>query len=235
MSDELPQSSNSPTLHERFQAADADMCIVSSDNVLFKVHSKNLTVNSGAFPADLGGTLRDEPAYFDESSTILGYLFAFIYADQDHPTLIDCDMQTILSIGIAANKYMVPAAKNACFHMMRQPAKETDDTAAILGALAYLNMYHSDAPDETYHQLSMQSLDWSAINFAEAVKVVKREEFWNPQLISTWRLWKMMWMQRDRRNWDDRSAQRLSVWARQQYAPPFSFASCLRTVREELI
>ncbi|KAH8801981.1 hypothetical protein DL96DRAFT_1774553, partial [Flagelloscypha sp. PMI_526] len=96
-------------------APDADVLILSSDLVLFKIHSKNLIAGSGAFPVHLDKMPMSDPASLEESSEVLGHLFAFLYGDIDHPTLLECDIKLVAAIGLAAHKYLIGAAKTTCF------------------------------------------------------------------------------------------------------------------------
>ncbi|KAF8892759.1 hypothetical protein CPB85DRAFT_1331251 [Mucidula mucida] len=53
-----------------FNAADGDICIISSDNVRFKVHSTNLRAHSSVFPVDAANGAED-PAHMAERAEVL--------------------------------------------------------------------------------------------------------------------------------------------------------------------
>ena len=94
-------------------APDADISILSSDEVLFRIHSANLNVNSTAFPADIAPNPND-PATFSEPSSILELLFAFLYHTPPHPSLKDLSFDLLQPLAYAARKCGVAAAINVC-------------------------------------------------------------------------------------------------------------------------
>ncbi|KAH8801987.1 hypothetical protein DL96DRAFT_774405, partial [Flagelloscypha sp. PMI_526] len=224
-----------PLVDTRFNAPDADISIISSNNVLFKIHSKALAFGSNAFPLDLSGsagsyTTFTEPARFEESSTTLRYLFAFCYNDKDHPTLAECDPKTVVDLGIAAHKYMVPAAKSVCFHAMKNPTKTGNDS--ILRSLAYLTTFHPEAPPETFQALALKSLDWNNHLFAHHLKVVNNGMICNAEFISIWRLWKSNWLEL---HWTYKVKAPFSSWASNVSNLVPSYASCIKTVKNEVV
>ncbi|KAH8801983.1 hypothetical protein DL96DRAFT_1823505 [Flagelloscypha sp. PMI_526] len=227
---------NSPILHHRFNAPDADISIISSDNVLFRVHSKNLTLNSGAFPLDLeygDPSSNNEPAGFEESSKILEYLFAFLYSDEDHPTLGDCDFATILYIGIAANKWMIPAAKSVCYlRIIAQPGE--------FSALGYLAHFHKDDPILESVALSCLKHHSSLIMpLFHDPTLYHLRPIYPSSLLHAWRLWKLRWMEyRQMEACNSLDVVEFAHHERSNYEELSSnlcptFAECLDTVEKE--
>ncbi|KAF9011618.1 hypothetical protein BDZ89DRAFT_1225135 [Hymenopellis radicata] len=62
-----------------FNAADADVCIISSDNIRFKVHSMNLRAHSSVFPVVHDATSNvGDPAHTTERAEVLRVIFKFV-------------------------------------------------------------------------------------------------------------------------------------------------------------
>ncbi|KAF8182742.1 hypothetical protein K438DRAFT_1600640 [Mycena galopus ATCC 62051] len=99
-------------------AYDADLTVCSSDNVLFKVHRKNLEAHSGVF-AGAGDATRpengDEVVELSETANVLDALFQFMYAPAyAQPDLRSMDFMTFEALAEAAEKYMVYSALKIC-------------------------------------------------------------------------------------------------------------------------
>ncbi|KAF9005295.1 hypothetical protein BDZ89DRAFT_1168991 [Hymenopellis radicata] len=94
-------------LHDdpNFRANDADVCILSSDHVRFKLHSANLRVVSSIFPAPPATSQCDDPIYLDEPAAVLRILLAYIYPDPPHPELEDLEFPLLYDVAVAADKY----------------------------------------------------------------------------------------------------------------------------------
>ena len=101
----------------KVNAADADISILSSDGVLFRIHSINLKANSTAFPTEITSNPND-PATFSEPSNILELLFAFLYPSPPHPTLTDLSFDVLQPLAYAAHKYGIASAISLCNVMM---------------------------------------------------------------------------------------------------------------------
>ncbi|GLB39476.1 hypothetical protein LshimejAT787_0606380 [Lyophyllum shimeji] len=97
---------------ERFCAGDADVTFVSSDNVVFRAHRKNLDVAAAAFPPSEFDTHGEEVPLTEDSAT-LELLFQYIYP-QRHPDLESTPFDTLAPLAEAAEKYEVFAAMNIC-------------------------------------------------------------------------------------------------------------------------
>ncbi|KAF9023209.1 hypothetical protein BDZ89DRAFT_174931 [Hymenopellis radicata] len=98
-----------------FNAADADVCIISSDNVRFKVHSTNLGTHSSVFPA-VHGAANDvaDPARMAECAEVLRVIFKFIYPDPPLPKLGLLSFSTLEEVAMAADKYQFLALSELC-------------------------------------------------------------------------------------------------------------------------
>ncbi|KAH8801939.1 hypothetical protein DL96DRAFT_773195 [Flagelloscypha sp. PMI_526] len=134
------------TIHERFNYPDADVAILSCDQVLFKIHSRNLSVCSAAFPQGDHHWSEGEPAVWEEPSHVLEILFAYIYSDQAHPFLSDLSLTQVIEIGAAAHKWMIPGAIAICqtriIILKEQVAKSPPEENTILPAFAYAVKHH---------------------------------------------------------------------------------------------
>ncbi|KAF5380013.1 hypothetical protein D9615_006295 [Tricholomella constricta] len=102
---------------ENFNADDADVSFVSSDDVLFHIHRKTLEVNAGAFPPAEFDT-HGEIAQLTEDAATLELLFQFIYPRR-HPHLGSTPFESLALLAEAAEKYEVFAAMNVCWIRMR--------------------------------------------------------------------------------------------------------------------
>ncbi|KAF8054865.1 hypothetical protein FPV67DRAFT_1459805 [Lyophyllum atratum] len=94
------------------RAGDADVTFVSSDNILFYIHRKNLETHAAAFPPAEFDT-RGEIVPLTEDSRTLELLFQYIYP-QRHPDLESTPFETLAPLAEAAEKYEVFAAMNIC-------------------------------------------------------------------------------------------------------------------------
>ncbi|KAH8801984.1 hypothetical protein DL96DRAFT_1774555 [Flagelloscypha sp. PMI_526] len=225
-----------PTLHKRFNAPDADISIISSDNVLFRLHSRNLSVCSGAFPVDMDATSKSEPAKFEESSEVLGYLFAFLYADEDHPTLAECPFNAIIAIEIAANKWLIPAAKNTCY-LRAMSASNT--SVSLLTNLwpdvqrLVLSKFHADDPilnERAMNVLNHPTADCSTLIHNDE-KCLGR--IYTLEVFAAWRLFKLKWLEQQYNEMRSESKRghgslSLSEWAKKKPDKIAIFTECLR-------
>ncbi|KIK52017.1 hypothetical protein GYMLUDRAFT_100896 [Collybiopsis luxurians FD-317 M1] len=108
-----------------FNSADADLIVQSSDNVHFHLHKNNLQYTTGGFPPvdisrdeDLKETVR-----VTESSVTLELLFQFVYPRQ-FPSLRSLDLDSLLLLAEAAEKYQVFAACITCVYQLRDFEQE---------------------------------------------------------------------------------------------------------------
>ncbi|KAG5637526.1 hypothetical protein H0H81_004222 [Sphagnurus paluster] len=99
-------------ISENFKAGNADVTFVSSDEVLFYIHRKNLETNAEGFPSaefDTGG----EIVPLTETAVTLELLFQFIYPRR-HPDLEDTTFEILAPLAEAAEKYQVFSAMTIC-------------------------------------------------------------------------------------------------------------------------
>ncbi|KAF9002648.1 hypothetical protein BDZ89DRAFT_650466 [Hymenopellis radicata] len=96
--------------HPKFAAEDADILVLSSDNVLFRLHSVNIRTHTTVFPIGDNLTPSSEPTRFSEESSILEILFAHLYPYAPLPDLQNLSTATVLAVACAAHKYGIASA-----------------------------------------------------------------------------------------------------------------------------
>lgn len=88
-----------------------DLVVVSSDGVRYAVHSARLASQSAFFKDMLEiadpANLPTEPVAFAEPSSVVEILLDLIYGDGESEALVDADADTLISVGMAADKYVV--------------------------------------------------------------------------------------------------------------------------------
>ena len=100
-------------------APDADVVFRSSDNVLFHIHSSQLTAITGGFPpADFRPGGRNEMVDLLENARTLELLFQFIYP-RPQPVLGNLPFSDLSQLTEAAEKYQVYPAMPICNLHMR--------------------------------------------------------------------------------------------------------------------
>ncbi|KAF9006835.1 hypothetical protein BDZ89DRAFT_1079555 [Hymenopellis radicata] len=102
---QTPAPDEEPRDDPNFSASDADVCIVSSDGIRFKVHSTNLRSASSIFPTPPPTSQSDDAVHLDEPARVLRILLAYIYPDPPHPELEDAEFDLLYDVAIAADKY----------------------------------------------------------------------------------------------------------------------------------
>ncbi|KAJ7288937.1 hypothetical protein C8J57DRAFT_1116411 [Mycena rebaudengoi] len=109
-----------PQISERFCAADADIMILSSDGVLFKLHRKHLEVHSEVFADAEKATLpvKDDIVQLSESSDVLDLLFQYMYR-QPQPDLRALDFRLVSGLAEAVEKYIVYSALPSLVQKMK--------------------------------------------------------------------------------------------------------------------
>ncbi|KAH8826696.1 hypothetical protein DL96DRAFT_1815793 [Flagelloscypha sp. PMI_526] len=107
-----------PTPHEKFDAADADIGVISSDNVLFRIHSKNFAFASNNAVPNMSSAPKGENSRWDETASVLETFFAFIYFDAPHPDLNEDRFEKVQAVGRLANKWTIPHATTICKQRM---------------------------------------------------------------------------------------------------------------------
>ncbi|KIY64281.1 hypothetical protein CYLTODRAFT_493244 [Cylindrobasidium torrendii FP15055 ss-10] len=131
--------------HMDFNAADADITIISSDNVTFKIHSVNLSTHSNAFPTFGFSTDASQPARFEEHSDILKVLFAWIYPD-DPPDPQTLPYTTLLDLAHAAHKYRIGSLILVCDIRIfeREAVRQKEPIQTLKYALLYAREAKAD-------------------------------------------------------------------------------------------
>ncbi|KAF5380019.1 hypothetical protein D9615_006293 [Tricholomella constricta] len=153
----------------KFRADDADVIFVSSDNVLFYIHRKNLETQAAGFPSAEFDT-RGEIVPLTEDASTLELLFQFVYPRR-HPDLEATPFDALVSLAEAAEKYEVFSAMNICKIRLRNflpdHAAEVANFASRHGyrdLLGWAAPFLLDIPlDEIVKMLSLDTVvPWSA-------------------------------------------------------------------------
>jgi len=98
---------------------DADIIFRSADNVLFHIHSTNLSATTGGFPKAAEFPPRsDEYVHLTENASTLELLFQFIYP-QRQPAVDKLEFTDLASLSEAVEKYQVYPAMQICMVSMR--------------------------------------------------------------------------------------------------------------------
>ncbi|TFK24190.1 hypothetical protein FA15DRAFT_756737 [Coprinopsis marcescibilis] len=125
----------------KFSASEAEIVFQSNDNVRFRIHSANLSVNAGGFPpvasvsGDGGLTVaEDECVPLSEPSKVLEIIFAFVYPQRypDIETFEEFDF--VSEISEASEKYQIYPAMNICRRRLRDFAKSHPIQVCLYGA-----------------------------------------------------------------------------------------------------
>ncbi|KAF9472920.1 hypothetical protein BDN70DRAFT_424489 [Pholiota conissans] len=113
-----------------FNASDADITFISSDHVLFKVHSAYLSLNSMSFvPVGDHIFVEAEPVALQEPSDVLEIIFQFIEPPTESRNFRQPDVDDLLRglffrVAEAAEKYVVYSAITVCLSSMRRAVEE---------------------------------------------------------------------------------------------------------------
>ncbi|KIK64342.1 hypothetical protein GYMLUDRAFT_39891 [Collybiopsis luxurians FD-317 M1] len=106
-----------PKTSPRFNAQDAEITVVSSDNVLFRLHKMNVQVTAGSLLHS--SDTEDDYIVVSESSDVLEILFEFLYPDYE-TDLEKLDFEALLNVADAAEKYGVFYAMSHCTFCLRK-------------------------------------------------------------------------------------------------------------------
>jgi len=87
-------------------AIDADVTLQSCDDVLFKVHRRQLEANSGAFAGGESFHTQNEIVHLTEPAAVLELLLQYMHI-QEPPDLALVDFKDLLGLAEAAHKYEV--------------------------------------------------------------------------------------------------------------------------------
>ncbi|KIY70730.1 hypothetical protein CYLTODRAFT_451494 [Cylindrobasidium torrendii FP15055 ss-10] len=118
-----PSSSNPPPcrVSSRFDSADSDIAIQSSDNVLFKIHRINLAMFSQVFSDAAGSTVAqtNETVHLTESAEVLELMLQYIYL-QPQPDLRHVRFDVLAALAEAVEKYQIYCAMGVCSQRMKE-------------------------------------------------------------------------------------------------------------------
>ncbi|GLB44795.1 hypothetical protein LshimejAT787_1801320 [Lyophyllum shimeji] len=115
---------------ELFNAADADIVFRSSDNVVFRIHARNLAVTSGGFPP-AGFSSADEIVDLTEEASTLELMFQFVYP-RPQSSLEVLGFNELSKLAEAVEKYQIYPAMQLCNIFMTNALPEN-----ALGVLEY--------------------------------------------------------------------------------------------------
>ncbi|KAF9474359.1 hypothetical protein BDN70DRAFT_321165 [Pholiota conissans] len=106
-----------------FCAPDADVSFLSSDNVLFKLHSMHFRTNSEIFLAPEDAFVVTEAAQLSERAEILELLFQFVEPPPEsrnyrYPSVMTLKVEIFFALAEAAEKYIVYGAMSTCITQM---------------------------------------------------------------------------------------------------------------------
>ncbi|KAF9022808.1 hypothetical protein BDZ89DRAFT_1163071 [Hymenopellis radicata] len=114
--------------HPEFIDEDADLLILSSDSIAFKIHQMNIDTHSSVFapfPAN-----KDEYVCLSETAGVLEILFKYIYPTATLPDLSKVSFSLLNAVAIAADKYQFSALSVICdIHMYMKEALQTETIA----------------------------------------------------------------------------------------------------------
>ncbi|KAJ7073013.1 hypothetical protein C8F01DRAFT_1045859 [Mycena amicta] len=121
------------TISQRFNAADADLTILSADNVVFKVHQNNLKVHSEVFANMVNTATKapEEAVHLSETSDVLEILFQYMYC-QPQPELDGVAFDVSTQIAEAAEKYLVYSALPALRQKMSKHIRVDEHALEVL-------------------------------------------------------------------------------------------------------
>ena len=94
-------------------ATDSDLIFLSNDNVLFKVHRRNLEVLAEGLAAAALETRDREEVLLVEPAAVLELLFQYLYP-QRHPNLKSVEFEVLNGLAEAVEKYKVYPALEIC-------------------------------------------------------------------------------------------------------------------------
>ncbi|KAJ7928735.1 hypothetical protein B0H13DRAFT_2181996 [Mycena leptocephala] len=105
-----PQAQVEGTISTRFNSPDADIAFRSSDQIIFRVHIKNLETHSDGFPPSAFCTPGSaEVVDLTEPAATLDLLFQYMYP-QRQPDLNEVELPLLANLAEAAEKYQVYSA-----------------------------------------------------------------------------------------------------------------------------
>ncbi|KAJ3711673.1 hypothetical protein EV361DRAFT_955277 [Lentinula raphanica] len=109
---------NPPKTSSRFNSQDAEITVISSDNVLFRLHKMNVQVTSGNL-IRLNKLETNDFLTLVEPAEVLEILFEFLYPDFE-TDLERLEFDALLSVAEAAEKYGVFYAMSHCTFCLRK-------------------------------------------------------------------------------------------------------------------
>ncbi|TFK64136.1 hypothetical protein BDN72DRAFT_846886 [Pluteus cervinus] len=133
---------------KKFCQPDADITIVSGDDVRYDLHKKNLAISTGGFPPlEFSRTSEvNEQANLPERAYILDLLFQFVYP-QRYPDIKSLKIDVLSELADAAEKYEVYGAISMCNVIMQFAiSKNPVDVFVYATRYNYLDLADEAAP-----------------------------------------------------------------------------------------
>ncbi|KAG6917844.1 hypothetical protein DXG01_000749 [Tephrocybe rancida] len=165
-------------MSEQFNALDADITFRSSDNILFRIHSRNLDVTSGGFPP-VGFVPAEEHVDLTEDSETLELMFQFVYP-RLQPRLEDIAFEALLRLSEAVEKYQVYPAMQLCnIHMARALPDHALDVLDYSLRHDYASLANRSAPFVTLENVSAA---WKTVPPTLVYSWLRYYDSWNSRI-----------------------------------------------------
>ncbi|KAF9472225.1 hypothetical protein BDN70DRAFT_887232 [Pholiota conissans] len=112
---------------------DADVTFISSDNVVFKIHSIHLNLSTSTgfarTPGDTTSPTGSEAVHLQEPAAVLEIIFQFIKPpplsrDYKQPSIFDLDVELFFGVAEAIEKYVIYGPLHVCLVRMKQLVNE---------------------------------------------------------------------------------------------------------------
>ena len=99
---------------------DADLSVVSSDGIMFKIYRKHLDSHTAGFPSFESIVVDQQPITLQEPSDVLELLFQFIHPRAEvqqfrQPVITEIEPKKFFAVAEAAEKYIVFGVMNLCY------------------------------------------------------------------------------------------------------------------------
>ncbi|KAG5718458.1 hypothetical protein E4T56_gene8762 [Termitomyces sp. T112] len=159
----------------QFNAPDADLLFRSSNNILFRIHSRNLEVTSGGFPPAHFAHSNEHIDLTEDSST-LELMFHFVYP-RSQPNLEKITFEALAQLAEAVEKYQVYPAMQLCkIHMEKALPDHALDVLKYSLRHGYPELIDQAAPHVTLADISAE---WNSIPLDLLYAWLRYYDSWN--------------------------------------------------------
>ncbi|KAF9473650.1 hypothetical protein BDN70DRAFT_843315, partial [Pholiota conissans] len=174
------------TIYDIFSATGADVTFLSSDCVLFKLHTAHLNSNSYVLSQEAAG---NRPVNLPEAAEVLEVLFQFIEPlpasrRNRQPSVLDIEPGLFFAVSEASEKYRVYAAMNICVTHVAMANMASECPFQILNHCVKYG--YSDTVDGTAEKSLSQLLSAAVHNIT------------SPDVLRRWILYYEKWRQAGR-------------------------------------